>query len=130
MKKFLTLSLFALMIVALAACGSEESSGKDSGATFSADRLVVGGTSGPHEDMLERGQELRKEGGSDTEVKVFRDYVMPNVAVADSVADNDRRQTEAFCDQMKEERGVDLVKVADTGTLPVGMYAEDVTDVN
>src|SRR5690625_4649058 len=94
MKKFFTFSLFALMIVALAACGSEESSGKDSGDTLSEEKLVVGVTSGPHEEILEKVQELGKEEGLDIELKVFSDYVMPNVALSESENDINSFQTE------------------------------------
>jgi len=130
MKNFFTFSLFALMIAALAACGSEESSGKDSGDTLSEDKLVVGVTSGPHEEILEKVQELGKEEGLDIELKVFSDYVMPNVALSESEIDINSFQTEPFFDHMNEERGLDLVKVADTVTFPMGIYSEDVTDVN
>lgn len=129
MKKFFTFSLFALMIVALAACGSEESSGKDSADTLSEEKLVVGVTSGPHEEILEKVQELGKEKGLDIELKVFSDYVMPNVALSESEIDINSFQTEPFFDHMNEERGLDLVKVADTVTFPMGIYSEDVTDV-
>src|SRR5690625_2410804 len=129
MKNFFTFSLFALMIAALAACGSEESSGKDSGDTLSEDKLVVGVTSGPHEQIMEKVQELGKEEGLDIELQVFSDYVMPNVALSEGEIDMNSFQTEPFFDQINEERGLDLVKVADTLTFPMGIYSEDVTDV-
>jgi len=130
MKKFLKGSLLAFIIIALAACGSDESSGEDSGDTLSEDKLVVGVTSGPHEQVLEKVQELGKEEGLEIELQVFSDYVMPNVALSEGEIDINSFQTEPFFDQMNEERGLDLVKVADTLTFPMGIYSEDVKDIN
>lgn len=130
MKKFLIGSLFAFIIIALAACGSEESSGTDAEDSLSEDKIVVGVTSGPHEQVLEKVQELGKEEGLDIELQVFSDYVMPNVALSEGEIDMNSFQTEPFFDQMNEERELNLVKVADTLTFPMGIYSEDVKDVN
>jgi D-methionine transport system substrate-binding protein len=126
MKKLMGLTLFSAMLILLAACGG----GASEGEALSEEKIVVGVTSGPHEQIVEKVQELAKEEGLDIEIKPFSDYVMPNVALSEGEIDINSFQTEPFFDHMNEERGLGLVKVADTVTFPMGIYSEDVKDVN
>lgn len=128
MKKWFIISLFILVIGTLTACGSEKSS-NESDDLLEDGKLTVGVTSGPHEELLEKIQELGKEQGLDIELKVFNDYVMPNVALSEGEIDMNSFQTEPFFDQANEERQLGLVKVADTITFPMGIYSLDIEDV-
>ena len=126
MKKWLLASLLVLIVGALAACG-----GKDKGADLLEDDvLTVGVTAGPHEQILEKVKELAEKEGLTIDIQVFSDYVMPNVALAEGDIDMNSFQTEPFLDQMKKDRNLDLVKVADTVTFPMGIYSSEVKDVN
>ena len=128
MKKWFIISLFILVIGTLTACGSEKSS-NTSDDLLEDGKLTVGVTSGPHEELLEKIQELGKEQDLDIELKVFNDYVMPNVALSEGEIDMNSFQTEPFFDQANEERQLGLVKVADTITFPMGIYSLDIEDV-
>lgn len=128
MKKWLLASVFVLVLGVLAACGGSEGK-SEGGSALSDEKLVVGVTAGPHEEILEKVKELAGEEGLTIEIKTFMDYVMPNVALAEKEIDINSFQTEPFFDAMKEDRGLDLVKVADTVTFPMGVYSKDVTDV-
>ncbi|MBM7599267.1 D-methionine transport system substrate-binding protein [Virgibacillus halotolerans] len=128
MKKWFIISLFILVIGTLTACGNEKSS-NESDDLLEDGKLTVGVTSGPHEELLEKIQELGKEQGLDIELKVFNDYVMPNVALSEGEIDMNSFQTEPFFDQANEERQLGLVKVADTITFPMGIYSLDIEDV-
>lgn len=128
MKKWFIISLFILVIGTLTACGSEKSS-NTSDDLLEDGKLTVGVTSGPHEELLEKIQELGKEQGLNIELKVFNDYVMPNVALSEGEIDMNSFQTEPFFDQANEERQLGLVKVADTITFPMGIYSLDIEDV-
>ncbi|AXI10353.1 metal ABC transporter substrate-binding protein [Oceanobacillus zhaokaii] len=129
MKKTLIISLFIIISAILTACGGDKSSSGETDGLLSDGKLVVGVTAGPHEQILEKVKELGEEEGLDIELKVFNDYVMPNVALSEGEIDINSFQTEPFFDQMNEERGLDLIKVADTVTFPMGIYSEKIDDI-
>ena len=130
MKKWLLASLLVLVLGALAACGNKEKSGGSEEGLLSDGKLVVGVTAGPHEEILEKVKELAEKDGLTIEIKVFSDYVMPNVALAEKQIDMNSFQTEPFLDQMKIDRDLDLVKVADTVTFPMGIYSSKVKGID
>ncbi|GGP09909.1 MetQ/NlpA family ABC transporter substrate-binding protein [Oceanobacillus neutriphilus] len=124
MKKYL-LSITALLLVFLAACGGDDESG--SGSDLLEDGVLkVGVTAGPHEEIVEKIAEIAAEDDLEIEPVVFSDYVMPNVSLDEGDIDISSFQTEPFMDSMVEERGLDIVKVADTVTFPMGVYSESV----
>ncbi|WP_339226290.1 MetQ/NlpA family ABC transporter substrate-binding protein [Oceanobacillus sp. FSL K6-2867] len=126
MKKLLLTGILACMMAVLAACGG----GSDEAEGLLEDgKLTVGVTSGPHEQILEKVAELAEEDGLAIELVSFSDYVMPNVSLSEGELDINSFQTEPFFDHMNEERGLELIKVADTVTFPMGIYSEAVTDV-
>ncbi|WP_408008167.1 MetQ/NlpA family ABC transporter substrate-binding protein [Pseudalkalibacillus sp. A8] len=133
MKKWLLASLFVLVTSALVACGggSETSGSKEDKAEglYSDEKLVVGVTAGPHEQILEKVKELAKKEDLNIEIKVFTDYVMPNVALAEKEIDLNIFQTEPYFDAFKEDRKLDLVKSFDTVTFPMGIYSLKVKDI-
>lgn len=130
MKKWLLASLLVLVLGALAACGGKEKSVASEEGLLSDGKLVVGVTAGPHEEILEKVKELAEKDGLTIDIKVFSDYVMPNVALAEEQIDMNSFQTEPFLDQMKKDRDLDLVKVADTVTFPMGIYSSKIKDLN
>lgn len=129
MKKWLLASLLVLVVGALAACGNEKKSDGSEEGLLSDGKLTVGVTAGPHEEILEKVIELAEKDGLIIEAKVFSDYVMPNVALAEGQIDMNSFQTEPFLEQMKKDRDLDLVKVAETVTFPMGIYSSKVKDI-
>jgi D-methionine transport system substrate-binding protein len=111
----------------LAACGGSDETGE---GLLEDGKLVVGVTAGPHEQILEKVSELAAEEDIEIEIVSFSDYVMPNVSLSEGELDMNSFQTEPFFDHMNEERGLGLVKVADTVTFPMGIYSESVSDIS
>lgn len=130
MRKWLLASIFVLVLGTLAACGNKEKSGGSEEGLLSDGKLVVGVTAGPHEEILEKVKELAEKEGLTIKIEVFSDYVMPNVALAEKEIDMNSFQTEPFLDQMKIDRDLDLVKVADTVTFPMGIYSSKVKGID
>ncbi|WP_077620060.1 MetQ/NlpA family ABC transporter substrate-binding protein [Bacillus sinesaloumensis] len=131
MKKWLLSISVLLLISILAACGGSDSSGskEEADGLLSDGKLVVGVTAGPHEQITEKVKELAAEEDLEIEVKVFTDYVMPNVALDEKEIDMNSFQTEPFFEAMKEDRNLDLVKVGDTVTFPMGIYSTAVKGI-
>ena len=127
MKKILLTAILASVLVLFAACGG--GSDDEAEGLLEDGKLVVGVTAGPHEEILEKVKELAEEEDLTIEIVSFSDYVMPNVSLSEGELDLNSFQTEPFFDHMNEERGLDLVKVADTVTFPMGIYSEKVTDL-
>ncbi|MEH7224025.1 MetQ/NlpA family ABC transporter substrate-binding protein [Bacillus sp. JJ1566] len=134
MKKWLLASLLVLVISVLAACGgsSESSGSKDEKAEglYSDEKLVIGVTAGPHEQILEKVKELAEKEDLNIEIKVFTDYVMPNIALDEKELDLNIFQTEPYFNAFKEDRKLDLIKSFDTVTFPMGVYSLTVKDVS
>ncbi|GIO24611.1 MetQ/NlpA family ABC transporter substrate-binding protein [Oceanobacillus sp. J11TS1] len=129
MKKKYLLSIVALLLLALAACGGDDKSSGESDLLEDG-VLTVGVTAGPHEEIIEKLAEIAKEDGLKIETMVFSDYVMPNVSLAEGEIDINSFQTEPYLDVMIEERNLDIVKVADTVTFPMGVYSETVESLD
>jgi D-methionine transport system substrate-binding protein len=131
MKKWILSILLVVVLAALAACGSDSASSKQEKAEglLSDGKLVVGVTAGPHEQILEKVKELGEKKGLKIELKVFNEYVMPNVALAEKELDLNVFQHEPYLNAFKEDRNLDLVKVGDTVNFPMGIYSTSVKDV-
>ncbi|MFD1781339.1 MetQ/NlpA family ABC transporter substrate-binding protein [Fredinandcohnia salidurans] len=133
MKKWLLASILVLIISTLAACGgsSESSGSKDEKAEglYSDEKLVIGVTAGPHEQILEKVKELAEKEDLNIEIKVFTDYVMPNIALDEKELDLNIFQTEPYFNAFKEDRKLDLVKSFDTVSFPMGVYSLKVKDI-
>lgn len=126
MKSITRLAGLAALIFTLSACGG----GTDqSGGPLPDDKLVIGVTAGPHEEIMEKVKEVAAADGLDIELKVFNEYVMPNVALAENELDANSFQTHPYLDQFKEDRNLDLVVAFDTVTFPMGIYSDKIEDI-
>lgn len=125
-KLFLILAVTALVGI-LTACGSGD---EEASEQLSDDKLVVGVTSGIHEEIFEVVQELAAEDGLEIEVKVFSDYIMPNTALAEGDLDVNSYQHKPFMDKFNEDHGTNLTAYAKTTLSPIGVYSNTITDVD
>ncbi|WP_208559284.1 MetQ/NlpA family ABC transporter substrate-binding protein [Marinilactibacillus kalidii] len=117
MKKIVGIFVSFVGILVLAACGN-------SGESV---RLgVVGENNEAWEDVRDR---LAEE-DIDLEIVTFSDYQTPNVALADGDIDLNAFQTVIFLDDFNKDTGNTLTPIADTTLNPLGIYSEEVTDVD
>ena len=85
MKKILSGFLLAVLVLALAACGTkndtneDKTSGSDSEtAGGELTKLVIGASNTPHAIILEKATPLLEEKGIELEIEKYQDYILPN----------------------------------------------------
>ncbi|UXH78010.1 MetQ/NlpA family ABC transporter substrate-binding protein [Roseateles amylovorans] len=89
----------------------------------SAEKLSVAATAVPHAEILNLIKpELAKQ-GVELEVKVFTDYVQPNVQVAEKRLDANFFQHKPYLNEFNKGKGTDLVAVAAVHVEPFGAYS-------
>lgn len=114
-----------LFLALLSACGSDEESN-----TLSEDRLVVGVTAGPHEQIFEVVKDIAAEDGLEIELVTFSDYTIPNTALDEGELDANSYQHKPFMDKFNEDHGTNLVAAFPTVLSAIGVYSDTLTDIN
>ena len=95
-------------------------------AAFSAqaaDELNVAATAVPHAEILEFVKPKLAEQGVELNVKVFTDYVQPNIQVAEKRLDANFFQPQPYLDEFNKGKGTELVSVAGVHIEPFGAYS-------
>lgn len=125
MKNYL-LPLTAALALFVAGCSGSAGDGKaDASAT-----LTVAATPVPHAEILKQIKPLLASQGVNIEIKVFTDYVQPNMQVAQKQIDVNFFQTEPYLDAFNRERGTHLVKVVGVHIEPFGAYSKKFTSID
>lgn len=116
---------FAILVatLVLAACSQGGSSEGGEGP------LVVGATAVPHAEILEFVQPVLAEQGIEIQVRVFNDYVQPNVQLVERRLDANYFQTLPYLEEFNAARGADLVTVAGIHVEPLGAYSRRHADL-
>jgi D-methionine transport system substrate-binding protein len=105
-----------LLLTALAAAFST--------TAFANEKLVVAATPIPHAEILELIKPTLAKEGVDLEIKVFTDYVQPNVQVAEKRLDANYFQTKPYLDNFNAGKGTNLVTVTGVHVEPFGGYSK------
>lgn len=94
-------------------------------AAFSAHAgsLTVAATPVPHAEILEFVKPALAKEGVELKVKVFTDYVQPNVQVAEKRLDANFFQHQPYLDEFNKAKGTQLVSVAGVHLEPLGAYS-------
>ena len=124
MKKLLSILLCAALVLGLAACGTAASDPTAAAETPSGEleKIVVGASSTPHAEILEAVSGELEALGYELDIKIFDDYVMPNLALADGEIDANYFQHEPYLLNFNAENGTDLVSAAAIHYEPMGIY--------
>lgn len=115
MKKFTAL-LFALLVFASGACAAE--------------KIVLGVTPFPAQEIAAVAAGVLEKEGYELVIKEFTDFVQPNLALADGSLDANFFQHLPYLENMREEKGVDIVAVAKVHLLPIGIYSHKIKSLS
>ncbi|PXX92511.1 methionine ABC transporter substrate-binding protein [Marinobacter vulgaris] len=103
-------------------------------ATFagavSAEELSVAATPVPHAEILEFVKPKLAEQGVELDVKVFTDYVQPNVQVDQKRMDANFFQHQPYLDEFNVGRGTNLVSVVGVHVEPFGAYSSRIDSLD
>lgn len=95
-----------------------------------AEELTVAATAVPHAEILEHIKPALAEQGVELDVKVFTDYVQPNIQVAEERLDANFFQHQPYLDEFNKGRGTELVSVAGVHIEPFGAYSDKHTSLD
>jgi len=108
--------LAAATMLALSACSG-------GGAKHDANTLTVAATAVPHAEILAQVKPVLAKEGVDLQVRVFNDYVQPNLQVDQGQIDVNYFETKPYLDEFNAARGTKLVPYAGIHVEPLGAYS-------
>jgi D-methionine transport system substrate-binding protein len=88
--------------------------------------LSVAASAVPHAEILEFVKPALAKEGVELKIKVFTDYVQPNVQVAEGRLDANFFQHQPYLDEFNKSRGSQLVSIAGVHIEPFGAYSSKV----
>jgi len=91
--------------------------------------LSVAATAVPHAEILEHIKPALAKEGVVLDIKVFTDYIQPNVQVAEKKIDVNFFQHKPYLDEFNKNKGTNLVPVTPVHVEPYGAYSKKVTKV-
>lgn len=91
-----------------------------------AQTLEVAATPVPHAEILEFVKPQLAKAGIELKVRVFTDYVQPNVQVAEGNLDANFFQHQPYLDDFNKARETQLVSIANVHVEPFGAYSKRV----
>ncbi|MFA9438472.1 MetQ/NlpA family ABC transporter substrate-binding protein [Uliginosibacterium sp. sgz301328] len=95
-------------------------------SAHAADTLTIGATAVPHAEILEVVKPMLAKDGVNLDVKIFNDYVQPNLQVAEKRLDANFFQHQPYLDEFNKARGTKLVSVVGVHIEPFGIYSKKV----
>lgn len=115
MKKLILLAIAALCLVG---CNTR----KDN-------EIIVGASPTPHAEILEVVKPLMKEEGYNMTIKIFDDYVTPNLSLQNGDIDANYFQHTPYLEDFNKNNGTDLVGVCNVHFEPMGIYSSKYTNL-
>ena len=97
---------------------------------FAAEELSVAATPVPHAEILEFVKPQLAEQGVELDVKVFTDYIQPNIQVDQKRMDANFFQHQPYLDEFNDGRGTNLVTVTGVHVEPFGAYSSKIESLD
>lgn len=128
MKK-ITVALLALTLSLTAFVGCTKDANNDNN-TEENKTIVVGASSTPHAEILEQVKDVLAEEGYTLDIRVFDDYVLPNIALDSGDLDANYFQHTPYLLSFNEKNGTNLVVKELIHYEPFGIYGNGVTSID
>ena len=133
MKKRLTAIILSTLVLTstLLGCGTPSNESEKNASSDDKKTIVVGATPVPHAEILNDVVKpiLEKEGYT-LKVKVFTDYVQPNVALQEGDLDANFFQHVPFLEKFNKENNADLVATVKVHLEPLGLYSHKIKSLD
>lgn len=114
MKKIIaTLLVVTLIGASLIGCGKKEGLDKT---------IVIGASATPHAEILEKARPILEAEGYKLDIKVYNDYVQPNVALDSGDLEANFFQHLPYLESFNKEHKTDLVSAGIVHYEPYGLY--------
>ncbi|WP_342505929.1 MetQ/NlpA family ABC transporter substrate-binding protein [Sporosarcina sp. FSL K6-2383] len=137
MKKLLTGILFAVLVLALAACGAKTveddkttGSGSEDIGEVEVTTLKIGASNVPHVIILEEAAPLLKEKGIELEIEPYQDYVLPNQDLASGELDANYFQHIPYFESQIADFGYEFANAGAIHIEPIGLYSKKYTSID
>ncbi|MBY0444910.1 MAG: MetQ/NlpA family ABC transporter substrate-binding protein [Burkholderiales bacterium] len=91
-----------------------------------AETLIIGATAVPHAELLEFVKPQLAKQGVELKIKVFTDYVQPNMQLAEKRLDANFFQHKPYLEEFNKGKGTRLQSVALVHVEPFGAYSSKV----
>lgn len=121
MKKLLAFLAATLILAGCSSSGPGDSNSQT---------LIVAATAVPHAEILKQVKPILAKEGVNLEIKVFADYVQPNLQVAEKNIDVNYFQTKPYLDAFNRERKTDLVIITGVHIEPFGAYSHKIKSID
>lgn len=95
-----------------------------------AQKLIVGATAIPHAEILEFVKPIVAKEGLDLDIKVFSDYIQPNVQLVSKQLDANYYQYRPFLNDYNRQRGTNLVPIVPVHVEPFVAYSTKITAID
>lgn len=145
MKKFLTLIITSLAILALAACGtseedntsasqddqeqSEQESQENKEQEKEKTELVVGASTTPHAEILEKAKPILDDKGINIKIETYQDYILPNRDLSEGRLDANYFQHKPYLENQIKEFDYDFASVGPVHIEPMGVYSKNIESI-
>ncbi|MDO5713423.1 MAG: MetQ/NlpA family ABC transporter substrate-binding protein [Tissierellia bacterium] len=152
-KRVVLLSLFLVLSLLVVGCGkgNNGNNGNNEGANDNAqvegvapeatadgsgesleedNKIVLGVSPVPHEEIVEALKDKFTEAGLEVEVVAFDDYVQPNVALDEGDLDANYFQHKPYLDSFSAERNLKLTSIGPVHIEPMGFYSDKIKSID
>ena len=151
-KRLISITLFLALVFALVGCG-KGNEGKDNGAKENNgakvegvapeakaegggdalkddNKVVLGVSPVPHEEIVESLKPKFEEAGLDVKIVAFDDYVQPNIALSEGDLDANYFQHKPYLDAFCAERNLKLTSLGGVHIEPMGFYSAKIKSLD